>query len=196
MQMNQRTYTPRGGEVTRAWRVVDAADVPLGRLASQVAGYLRGKHLPTFAEHMDLGDFVVVVNATSVRVTGNKLRQKMYFRHSGYPGGFKAVALGDLLAKHPERVVKHAVKGMLPHNTLGRKLLRKLKVYGGTDHPHLAQLRATERAAQPRAATAPPRTTDAGETPAEAAEPARTTQAPEATTPPASPAANTQEQPV
>ncbi len=145
MAPTQRTYTPRASELTHRWRLVDADGKTLGRLASEIAGYLRGKHLPTFAEHMDTGDYVIVVNAARVRVTGNKLRQKMYFRHSGYPGGLKAVALGDVLAKHPERVIKHAVKGMLPHNTLGRKVLRKLKVYGGTAHPHEGQLRASEK---------------------------------------------------
>ena len=111
----------------------------LGRLATQIATWLRGKHLPTFAEHMDLGDFVVVVNASRIRVTGNKAAQRKYYRHSTYPGGLKVVALGDLLEKHPERVIKHTVRGMLPHNALGRKMLRKLKIYSGATHPHSAQ---------------------------------------------------------
>src|SRR5437588_6568489 len=128
MPATQRTYTPRASEVTHAWRVVDAEGVALGRLASQVAGFLRGKHLPTFAEHMDLGDYVIVVNASRLRLTGNKARDRFYYRHSNYPGGLKAVALGDVLARHPDRVVKHAVRGMLPHNALGRKMLRNLKV--------------------------------------------------------------------
>ncbi len=143
--MMQKTYTPRASELVQSWRVVDATGKTLGRLASEIAGYLRGKHRPIFAEHMDVGDYVVVVNAARVRVTGDKLRQKMYVRHSGYPGGFKAVALGDVLARHPERVVKHAVKGMLPHTTLGRKMLRKLKVYDGPTHPHEAQVRASTK---------------------------------------------------
>lgn len=147
----QRTYTPKGGEIQRAWRVVDAQDKTLGRLASEIAQYLRGKHLPTFAQHMDVGDFVVVVNASGIRVTGDKLRQKFYYRHSSYPGGFKAVALGDVLAKHPDRVIKHAVKGMLPHNALGRKQLRKLKVYAGPTHPHQAQVNASQKSAAPSA---------------------------------------------
>jgi len=147
MPATQRTYTPRASEVTHAWRVVDAEGVALGRLASQVAGFLRGKHLPTFAEHMDLGDYVIVVNASRLRLTGNKARDRFYYRHSNYPGGLKAVALGDVLARHPDRVVKHAVRGMLPHNALGRKMLRKLKVYAGADHPHHAQLAATEKQA-------------------------------------------------
>jgi large subunit ribosomal protein L13 len=146
MEMTQKTYTPRPRDITRAWRVVDAEGKSLGRLASEVAGYLRGKHLPTFAEHMDTGDFVIVVNASKVRITGNKLQAKMYYRHSTYPGGLKAVSLGEMLAKHPERVVRHAVRGMLPHTTLGRAQLAKLKIYGGPAHPHQAQLKATERA--------------------------------------------------
>ena len=144
----QKTYTPRAGEVTHAWRLVDAQDQTLGRLATQIAGWLRGKHLPTFSEHMDLGDFVVVVNASGIRVTGNKAQQRIYYRHSTYPGGMKSVALGELLQKHPDRVIKHTVRGMLPHNALGRKMLRKLKIYAGAEHPHAAQFRATERLQQ------------------------------------------------
>jgi large subunit ribosomal protein L13 len=144
----QKTYTPKASEVTHAWRLVDAEGQTLGRLATQIAGFLRGKHLPTFSEHMDLGDFVVVVNASAIRVTGNKAQQRMYYRHSTYPGGLKAVALGDLLARQPERVIKNTVRGMLPHNTLGRKMLRKLKVYAGPVHPHAAQFRASEKRAQ------------------------------------------------
>jgi large subunit ribosomal protein L13 len=145
MATTQKTYTPKAGEVTHAWRLVDADGQTLGRLATQIAGWLRGKHLPTFAEHMDLGDFVVVVNAERIRVTGNKLRQRTYYRHSTYPGGLKAVALGDVLAKHPDRVIKHTVRGMLPHNALGRKMLSKLKVYAGPQHPHEAQFRAAQK---------------------------------------------------
>jgi large subunit ribosomal protein L13 len=141
----QKTYTPKASEVTHAWRLVDAEGQTLGRLATQIAGFLRGKHLPTFAEHMDLGDFVVVVNASAIRLTGNKAQQRFYYRHSTYPGGLKAVALGDVLARHPERVIKHAVRGMLPHNALGRKVLSKLKVYAGPQHPHAAQFRAVEK---------------------------------------------------
>jgi large subunit ribosomal protein L13 len=141
----QKTYTPKASEVTHAWRLVDAEGQTLGRLATQIAGFLRGKHLPTFSEHMDLGDFVVVVNASAIRVTGNKAQQRMYYRHSTYPGGLKSVALGDLLARQPERVIKHTVRGMLPHNTLGRKMLRKLKVYAGPVHPHAAQFRASDK---------------------------------------------------
>jgi large subunit ribosomal protein L13 len=145
MANTQKTYTPKASEVTHAWRLVDANGQTLGRLASQVAGFLRGKHLPTFAEHMDVGDYVVVINASQVRVTGNKARDRLYYRHSTYPGGFKSVALGEVLAKHPDRLLKQTVKGMLPHNALGRKMLRKLKVYGGPRHPHEAQLRASQK---------------------------------------------------
>jgi large subunit ribosomal protein L13 len=134
-----RTYTPRPGDVERTWYVIDATDVVLGRLASQVAAVLRGKHKPTFAPHADTGDFVVVVNASKVALTGTKRADKRAFRHSGYPGGLRSVAVGDLLQKRPERVVEQAVRGMLPKTSLGRQQLRKLKVYGGPDHPHSAQ---------------------------------------------------------
>jgi large subunit ribosomal protein L13 len=144
----QKTFTPKASEVTHAWRVVDAEGQTLGRLATQIAGFLRGKHLPTFSEHMDVGDFVVVVNASAIRLSGNKAQQRFYYRHSTYPGGLKAVALGDVLQKHPERVIKHAVRGMLPHNALGRKVLSKPKVYAGPQHPHAAQFRAVEKQQQ------------------------------------------------
>ena len=139
MATTQKTFTPRASEVTHAWRLVDAQGQTLGRLATQIATWLRGKHRATFAEHMDVGDFVVVVNASGIRVTGNKAQQRLYYRHSTYPGGLKSVALGVLLDRHPERVIKHTVRGMLPHNALGRKMLRKLKVYAGDKHPHSAQ---------------------------------------------------------
>jgi large subunit ribosomal protein L13 len=145
MPTTQKTYSPKASEVTHAWRLVDAEGQTLGRLATQIAGFLRGKHLATFSEHMDVGDFVVVVNAGGIRVTGNKAQQRIYYHHSTYPGGLKAIALGELLAKHPERVIKHTVRGMLPHNALGRKMLRKLKVYSGSEHPHAAQFRAYEK---------------------------------------------------
>ena len=148
MAPSQKTYTPRASEVTHAWRLVDAEGQTLGRLATQIASWLRGKHRPMFAEHMDVGDFVVVVNASAIRLTGNKAEQRRYYRHSTYPGGLKSVALGELLEKHPERVIKHTVRGMLPHNALGRKMLRKLKVYAGPTHPHEAQFRASEKLAQ------------------------------------------------
>ncbi len=134
-----RTYTPKPGDVQATWYVIDATDVVLGRLATQVATLLRGKHKPTFAPHVDGGDFVIVVNADKVALTGTKRTSKMAFRHSGYPGGLRATAIGELLEKRPERVVETAVRGMLPKTTLGRNQLRKLKVYAGPEHPHTAQ---------------------------------------------------------
>jgi large subunit ribosomal protein L13 len=134
-----RTYSPKPGEVTRQWHVVDATDVVLGRLASHVAAVLRGKHKPTFAPHVDTGDFVVVINAGKVALTGQKLAQKMDYRHSLYPGGLRATSYADLLEKDPRRAIEKAVKGMLPHNKLGREQLKKLKVYAGSEHPHAAQ---------------------------------------------------------
>jgi large subunit ribosomal protein L13 len=135
----QRTYTPTSADIERRWYVVDAEDVPLGRLASQVAQVLRGKHKPTFAPHVDGGDYVVVVNAAKVAVTGNKETSKVYYRHSGYPGGLRADSLEATRERHPDRIVVSAVRGMLPKNSLGRRMLKKLKVYGGADHPHEAQ---------------------------------------------------------
>jgi large subunit ribosomal protein L13 len=134
-----RTYTPKPGEVAPTWHVVDATDVVLGRLASQVAVLLRGKHKPTFAPHVDGGDFVVVINAEKVALTGNKRADKLAYRHSGYPGGLRATPIGELLAKRPERVVEQAVRGMLPKTSLARGQMRKLKVYAGAEHPHAAQ---------------------------------------------------------
>jgi len=134
-----RTYSPKPGEVTRQWHVIDATDIVLGRLASQTAILLRGKHKPQFAPHLDTGDFVVVINAGKVALTGNKREDKFAYRHSGYPGGLSKRSYGDLLDTRPERVIEKAVKGMLPKNTLGRKMLTKLKVYAGPDHPHAAQ---------------------------------------------------------
>jgi large subunit ribosomal protein L13 len=134
-----RTFSPKAGDIQRQWHLIDASDVVLGRLASQVAMLLRGKHKPIFAPHMDTGDFVVVINADKVALSGSKLQDKRAYRHSGYPGGIHSVTYGELLAKHPERVVEKAVKGMLPKNSLGRSMFRKLKVYAGPDHPHQAQ---------------------------------------------------------
>ena len=134
-----RTFSPKDRDITRQWHVIDATDVVLGRLASHVAVLLRGKHKPTFAPHLDTGDFVIVVNAAKVALSGNKLADKRLYRHSGYPGGISSTTYGELLAKHPERLVETAVRGMLPKNTLGRNMLRKLKVYAGPDHPHQAQ---------------------------------------------------------
>jgi len=137
--MTVRTFSPKAGDIHRQWHVIDANDVVLGRLASQAAILLRGKHKPIFAPHVDTGDFVIVVNAEKIALSGNKLTDKLAYRHSGYPGGLSSMAYGDLLAKHPQRAVEKAVKGMLPKNTLGRELLTKLKVYAGPDHPHKAQ---------------------------------------------------------
>ena len=135
-----KTYHAKPGEVEREWLVVDASDIVLGRLASQVAQILKGKHKPRYTPHVDTGDFVVVVNASKIRLTGNKMADKSKYRHSGYPGGLKEVPIATMLEKRPERVVQLAVKGMLPKNTLGRAMLKKLKVYGGPDHPHEAQM--------------------------------------------------------
>lgn len=134
-----RTYSPKPGEVTRHWHVIDATDVVLGRLASQTAILLRGKHKPQFAPHVDTGDFVVIINAGSVSLSGNKRDTKYEYRHSGYPGGMRKRTYGELLDTRPERVIERAVRGMLPKNTLGRKMLSKLKVYAGPTHPHDAQ---------------------------------------------------------
>jgi large subunit ribosomal protein L13 len=134
-----RTYSPKPGDVTRQWHVIDATDVVLGRLASQTATLLRGKHKPIYAPHLDTGDFVVIVNAEKVALTGSKRENKIAYRHSGYPGGLRATPYSELLQKHPAKAVEKAVKGMLPHNTLGRAMLRKLKVYAGPEHPHQAQ---------------------------------------------------------
>ena len=134
-----RTFSPKDRDITRQWHVIDATDVVLGRLASHVAILLRGKHKPIFAPHIDTGDFVVVVNAEKVALSGSKLQDKRAYRHSGYPGGIHSVTYAELLARHPERAVEKAVKGMLPKNSLGRNMLRKLKVYAGPDHPHQAQ---------------------------------------------------------
>jgi len=134
-----RTYTPRPGEVEQTWYVIDATDVVLGRLASHVAALLRGKHKAAFAPHVDTGDYVIVVNAGKVALTGSKREQKMDYRHSGYPGGLRATSYVQLLEKDPRRAVEKAVRGMLPHTTLGRQMLTKLKVYAGPVHPHQAQ---------------------------------------------------------
>jgi large subunit ribosomal protein L13 len=134
-----KTYVTKLDDIKRQWFVVDAAGQSLGRLATRIAAILRGKHKPIFTPGLDTGDFVIVINAEQVTVTGNKLTEKFYYRYSGYPGGLTATALKDQLAKHPERVLEHAVWGMLPHNKLGRAMLKKLKVYAGPNHPHAAQ---------------------------------------------------------
>ena len=134
-----KTYTPKATEIERAWWVVDAEDKVLGRLASEVAQILRGKHKPMYTPHLDTGDHVVVINAEKIRLTGKKEQQKTYFRHSGYMGGGKHIPFEEMREKRPERVIELAVKGMLPKNNLGRLMLRKLKVYAGAEHPHEAQ---------------------------------------------------------
>ena len=134
-----RTYSPKPGEIERKWHVIDAADVVLGRLATSAATLLRGKHKPTFAPHVDTGDFVIVIDAGKVALTGNKRQTKVAYRHSGYPGGLKQRTYGQLMASRPEEGVRRAVRGMLPKGPLGRRMLKKLKVYSGPAHPHDAQ---------------------------------------------------------
>lgn len=140
-----KTYSLKAGEIDKRWHVVDATGQTLGRLATHLAGLLMGKHKATFSRHLDMGDFVVVVNAEKVRVTGNKMQDKNYYRHSGYMGGLKVTNLAAMLERHPERVIEAAVKGMLPKNRLSRHLLRHLKVYAGPDHPHQAQVNASRK---------------------------------------------------
>jgi large subunit ribosomal protein L13 len=137
--MNPKTYSVKRDELLARWYVIDADDQVLGRLATQIATILRGKHKPTYSPHLNGGDFVIVVNAAKVAVTGNRLDQKMYYRHSQYPGGLKQETLREALKKHPERVIERAVKGMIPHNRLGAQMLQRLKVYAGPEHPHQAQ---------------------------------------------------------
>jgi large subunit ribosomal protein L13 len=134
-----RTFSPKASEIQRGWVIIDATDVVLGRLASHAATILRGKNKPTFTPHMDMGDFVIIVNADKVVLTGNKAAQKKAYRHSGYPGGLTATSYTDLLEKNPERAVEKAIRGMLPKTSLGRDQFRKLKVYSGSEHPHAAQ---------------------------------------------------------
>lgn len=134
-----KTYSPKAADIEREWHLVDATDLPLGRLASEIASILKGKHKAIYAPHADTGDFVVVINAEKVAVTSDKSRTKIYYRHSGYPGGIKAESFESLRDRRPEAVIERAVRGMLPKNRLGRKMLKKLKVYAGQDHPHQAQ---------------------------------------------------------
>lgn len=137
--MERRTYSAKASDVTRKWFVVDAEGKTLGRLASAIAATLRGKNKPIYTPHIDTGDFVIVLNAGKVKVTGDKEVQKFYYRHSNYPGGLKTTSLKDMRARHPERIIENAVRGMLPANTLGKAQLRKLKIYEGAEHPHAAQ---------------------------------------------------------
>ncbi|MCD6300160.1 MAG: 50S ribosomal protein L13 [Dehalococcoidales bacterium] len=134
-----KTFVTKPSDIERQWHVIDARDKVLGRMATQVAKLLMGKHKPIFSRNQDTGDYVVVINAEKVRVTGNKAKQKLYYRHSGYPGGLKSVSLEKMMQTNPPWVIEHAVKGMLPHNRLGASMLKKLKVYVGETHPHLAQ---------------------------------------------------------
>ena len=135
-----KTYSTKAKDVERQWHVIDASGKTLGRLATQIANLLMGKHKPTYVPYLDTGDYVIVLNAAKVRVTGKKAKQKTYYRHSGYPGGIKAETFEKMLAAHPTRVIEHAVKGMLPHNRLGRAMFKKLKVYVDDSHPHQAQI--------------------------------------------------------
>ncbi len=134
------TFSAKKKEIERSWFLVDAENKVLGRLAAKVAAVLRGKHKPVFTPHVDTGDFVIVINAEKIHLTGTKLDNKMYYRHSGYPGGIKGVSAGEMLDKKPEAIIQHAVRGMLPKNKLGRQQLKKLKVYAGTEHPHESQM--------------------------------------------------------
>ena len=134
-----KTYSAKVSEIKREWHVIDASDKILGKLATQVARLLMGKHKPMFSRNLDVGDFVVVINAEKIRVTGNKAKQKVYYRHSGYAGGLKSITLEKLMQTNPTRVIEHAVKGMVPHTRLGANMMKKLKVYVGDKHPHLAQ---------------------------------------------------------
>ncbi len=145
-----KTYSARASEIKREWHVIDARDKVLGRLATKVAWLLMGKHKPMFSRNLDVGDFVVVINAEKVRVTGNKAKQKVYYRHSGYPGGLKSITFEKLMQTHPTRVIGYAVKGMLPHTRLGVSMFKKLKVYAGDSHPHLGQTEATSAEAKAR----------------------------------------------
>lgn len=137
--MRQKTFVTTPSDIERQWWVVDAKGQTLGRLASRIAPILRGKHKPTFAPNLDVGDFVIVINCEKIAVTGNRLDDKRYYRHSGYPGGIRSLTLREMLDKHPDRAIRFAVRGMLPRNALGRQMLKKLKVYAGEEHPHAAQ---------------------------------------------------------
>lgn len=144
-RQTQATYSVRGGEIRHAWHVIDASGEPLGRVATRAASLLRGKHKAAFVPYLDAGDSVVIINADRIQVTGGKMEKKTYYRHSQYPGGLKSVKLGTLFAVRPVRVMEVAVRGMLPHNRLGRQMYRRLRVYGGPDHPHAAQTGAATK---------------------------------------------------
>ena len=136
-----KTYSARPADIERQWHVIDASDQTLGRLSTRIARLLMGTHKPIFTPHQDTGDFVVVINAEKVRVTGNKAKQKLYYRHSGYPGGFKSITLEKTMQNNPARVLEHAVQGMLPHTRLGNQMKKRLRIYAGETHPHLGQLK-------------------------------------------------------
>ena len=144
MAIRQKMYQPKNSELNPEWQVVDAEDKTLGRLSSEIATILQGKHRPGYVSYLNTGDYVVVINAEKIRVTGNKLEQKKYYRHSGYHGGLKETTLQELLSTYPERVIQQSVKGMLPKNTPGKRMLSRLKVYGGENHPHGAQVNRTK----------------------------------------------------
>lgn len=139
MSLKSKTYSPNPDNIERKWWVIDAKDQTLGRLASRVAHLLKGKHKPEYAPHADVGDFVIIINCDRIHVTGRRLDQKIYYHHSQYPGGLKSISLRRQLEKHPERVIELAIKGMLPKNRLGRQMIKKLKLYAGSEHPHQAQ---------------------------------------------------------
>jgi large subunit ribosomal protein L13 len=143
-----KTYSTKASDIKRQWHVIDASGKVLGRLATQAAGLLMGKHKPLFSPNLDSGDFVVIINADKVRVTSNKAGQKLYYRHSGYPGGLKSISLENTLQTNPTRVIEHAVKGMLPHNRLRARMMKKLRVYAGEAHPHLAQTKTSLKGAE------------------------------------------------
>jgi large subunit ribosomal protein L13 len=138
-----RTSSTKVSDIERKWHVIDASGRTLGRVATEIAVLLKGKHKPIYSPNLDVGDYVIVVNAEKIEVTGKKLTDKMYYRHSNYPGGFRSVSLGKVLETHPTRAIEHAVKGMLPHNRLGAAMFKKLKVYAGPEHPHEAQVKAS-----------------------------------------------------
>ena len=138
-----KTYSVKASDIKRQWHVIDASGKVLGRLATQVASLLMGKHKAMFSRNLDIGDFIVVINAAKVRVTGNKAKQKLYYRHSGYPGGLKSISLEEMMQAHPTRVIEYAVKGMLPQNRLRARMMKRLRVYAGDTHPYLAQTKAT-----------------------------------------------------
>jgi len=145
-----KTYSTKASDIKRGWHLVDASDKILGRLATQIAGLLMGKHKPTFTRHLDMGDYVVVINAEQVRVTGNKAKQKLYYHHSGYPGGLKSISLERVMQTHPTRVIEHAVKGMLPQNRLRAKMMKRLRLHVGAVHPYKGQIKAAPVEAEER----------------------------------------------